>query len=467
MSLIIYELNEVPKRIFDFYSEAFPNSSFNKLRYQSNLFETYTPDVGHLSPWITWPTLHRGVSNLHHEISDLGQDISSVNKDFPNVQEILSSKGIKVGVFGSLHSYPLPKNLDNYNFYVPDTFAAGDECYPSLLSHFQKFNLSMVRSNGRNVTNGIAVRDAKNFLLKAHKMGLSLKTSSRIGAQLLHESINKDRLVRRRTTQIEIAFDLYFKQLINTNPDVSFFFTNHVASSMHRYWPTLFPEDYENNKFNQSWLKKWSDEIPFTVKVANYQIGKLIKHCIKTNSELIVCSSMGQNAVNNVEPIFTQTIINNINKLLSFLKISKDDWEPRMSMSPLVVIRPRSEKVYEKIKKLKNIFINDTTIDYKKISSGEIRFDINLFNAKNIVVKDGEKEIDPNDLGIRNISLQDASGSYAYHIPEGILLHYKPKLQRNSDIWRKVSTLDFAPSLLSKFRLSYPNYMKGDNKLFI
>ena len=396
----------------------------------------------------------------------MGQDLSYVNKDFPNIQEILSSKGVKVGVFGSLHSYPLPKNLDNYQFYVPDTFAAGDECFPDLLSNFQKFNLSMVRSNGRNISRKIAVKDAKNFLLNAHKMGLSLKTSTRIGAQLLHERINKDRLVRRRTTQIEIAFDLYYKQLTTTNPDVSFFFTNHIASSMHRYWPTLFPEDYEKNKFDSVWLKKWSEEIPFTVKVANYQLSKLINYCNNTNSELIVCSSMGQNAVHNVEPVFTQTIITNVNRLLSYLEISKDEWEPRMSMAPLVVIRPRSEKAFEKIKKLKNILINGTTIDFKKIISGDIRLDIQLTNAKNIEVKDGEKKIDPNEIGIKNISLQDASGSYAYHIPEGILLHYIPKFQEYSHDWKRVSTLDFAPSLLSKFKISYPKYMEGDKSLF-
>ena len=54
--------------------------------------------------------------------------------------------------------------MDNYSFYVPDTFAAGEECFPELLTSFQRFNLSMVRANGRNVQTGIAVKDAASFI---------------------------------------------------------------------------------------------------------------------------------------------------------------------------------------------------------------------------------------------------------------------------------------------------------------
>ena len=46
MSVIVYELNEVPRRLFDFYADAFPGSAFAQLRIYSNLFETLTADVG-------------------------------------------------------------------------------------------------------------------------------------------------------------------------------------------------------------------------------------------------------------------------------------------------------------------------------------------------------------------------------------------------------------------------------------
>ena len=137
MNMIVYELNEVPKKLFDFYAKSHPNSAFAKLRARCELFQTFTADVGNLSPWITWPTMHRGVSNIDHEISDLGQDLTNVNEEYPNLYNILAKQGVKVGVFGSLQSYPLPDSLDNFEFYVPDTFAAGDECFPAELTSFK------------------------------------------------------------------------------------------------------------------------------------------------------------------------------------------------------------------------------------------------------------------------------------------------------------------------------------------
>jgi hypothetical protein len=175
MSTIVYELNEVPRKLFDHFANSHPNSAFAKLRSNSSLYQTVTADVGSLSPWITWPTMHRGVSNIDHQISDLGQDLTHINDELPNVYNILAKNGVKVGIFGSLQSYPLPTDLDNFSFYVPDTFAAGAECYPADLTDFQAFNLSMVRASGRNVSSGLAVKDASKFIRNSIKLGLKPK----------------------------------------------------------------------------------------------------------------------------------------------------------------------------------------------------------------------------------------------------------------------------------------------------
>ena len=159
--------------------------------------------------------------------------MTKVNREFPNVYDFIAKEGFKVGIFGSLQSYPLPKDLENYKFYIPDTFAAGDECFPSELSYFQKFNLSMVRQNSKNVSRGVATKDAFKFMLKSKQLGLKLDTFLKLNKQLISESINSDRVVRRRTSQAEISFDLYFKQLIDTKPDISF--TNHLI----KYAPIL------------------------------------------------------------------------------------------------------------------------------------------------------------------------------------------------------------------------------------
>ncbi|HEY6563860.1 MAG TPA: hypothetical protein VIY86_05155, partial [Pirellulaceae bacterium] len=153
--IVFFELNEVPYRIIDEYCRWRPKSAFARLLPKCFQYETYSEDRGHLSPWKTWPTLHRGVSNAQHFIEDFGQDLSEVDRDFPPLWRILSQNGIRTGVCGSLHTYPLPTDLSGYQFYLPDTFAAGSECFPKKLSIFQEFNLRMARESARNVSTKI------------------------------------------------------------------------------------------------------------------------------------------------------------------------------------------------------------------------------------------------------------------------------------------------------------------------
>jgi hypothetical protein len=466
MSVIVYELNEVPRKIFDFYAMSHPNSAFAKLREHSSLFQTHTADIGSLSPWITWPTMHRGVSNIKHEISDLGQNLTQVNLEYPNIYNILAKYGVKVGVFGSLQTYPLPVDLKNFEFYVPDTYAAGDECFPDELSAYQIFNLSMVRGNKRNVSAGIAVKDAMRFIQKSIKLGLTSKTFLKLSKQLISERVNHNHVVRRRSSHAEIAFDIYFRQLINTKPDISFFFTNHLASSMHRYWPTIFPNDYEIGRFEKSWRKQWLEEIPHAVKVANYQLQALLNYCDSNGSELILCSSMGQAAVLDAKPVQKKVLLTNLNSLMNYLGAKKQDWEPRYAMSPQIILSPKTRELKVKINRLNDITINDKKIKFHETSSGEIRLEIGLFNQEILTVLDKGKEINPKEIGIENVDLQDAAGAYAYHIPEGILLHYKPSMKldkKNVKDWTSISVLDFAPSILNKFEKDIPSYMQKDN----
>lgn len=462
-------MNEVPKKLFDFYADAKPNSSFGILKARSNLYTTSTADLGHLSPWVTWPTLHRGVSNVEHKISDLGEDLSRRDEALPPIWKILASQGVSVGVFGSLHSYNLANNLEDYKFFVPDTFAAGPECFPEDLNAFQKFNLSMVMKNGKNVTSKIAMHEAAEFLLKAPYLGLRGATMLRLAKQVMEEKLNPDRLVRRRTSQAEIAFDFYYKQLQKTKPDVSFFFTNHVASSMHRYWPTIFPKDYEEGKFDASWLKQWSMEIPHAVRVADQQLSLLINFAKNNGYRLVVLSSMGQGAVDDAEAIHSQILITDLKALMAYLGFSADEWEPKLAMAPQVVASVDTDGLEARLKVLDEIRVNGETLNYKIMENVGVQFDIHCFNQEAVNAIDGNGDtINPADLGLSVVHLQDAAAAYAYHIPEGILLEYDPSKtdpvpQSN---WEHVSVLDVAPSLLKQFNVDKPGYMTGDDSLF-
>ena len=63
---VLFELNEVPMRVVQHFAQHHPRSAFARLLKRGAQWDTITPDQGHLSPWITWPTLHRGVSGARH-----------------------------------------------------------------------------------------------------------------------------------------------------------------------------------------------------------------------------------------------------------------------------------------------------------------------------------------------------------------------------------------------------------------
>ena len=72
--LIIYELNELPKRLLYDYIKLRPNSTLASILQEGSFKETITSDYGELHPWSTWPTFYRGVDNSKHGIRFINQD---------------------------------------------------------------------------------------------------------------------------------------------------------------------------------------------------------------------------------------------------------------------------------------------------------------------------------------------------------------------------------------------------------
>ena len=74
--IILFEINELPWEVVDWWTELNPKSPLAEIVNNSRNFDTYTVDEGELHPWSTWPTVHRGVSNHQHQIKDFGEDLA-------------------------------------------------------------------------------------------------------------------------------------------------------------------------------------------------------------------------------------------------------------------------------------------------------------------------------------------------------------------------------------------------------
>ena len=465
--IIFYELNEVPFRVIDYFVEFSKKSgmktAFEKLRCEGKSIHTITPDEGHLSPWITWPTLHRGTRNTEHGIYNFGQDLSIPNKEFPPIWEIIGQR-FSVGIFGSLHSYPINKDVQ-FSFCVPDTFAAGSETVPKSVRAFQEFNLKMVDMSGRNVGVRLPIKDALRFLNRSFQLNITPRTFYMLAKQLIRERFNRDLVSRRRTSQMQIGFDVFFGLLRLKKPDYVSFFTNHVASSMHRYWPATFPEDYKKDIWGASWQKRYESEIIYAMREADFQLSTLIDF-VENNSDylLITTSSMGQEAVDVDSRVFTELNIVDRQRFMLFMGVPPDGWELRRNMAPVYTFFVKDEHCQKFVNSLNGLKINSNAVSFKNPTSNVfvIQFgDKNQADSSTSLALFGKKH-DLTESGLSNISIQDEAGANAYHVPTGHMIIFDPKIKSRSignSQSIKIQTTEIAPTVLKNFGIEIPSYM--------
>lgn len=466
--VIFYELNEVPYRIFDHFASLMPTSSLAEVRRRSRAYETYAEDSGTLNPWVTWPSLHRGVTNDEHGISDFGMDLEHLDKDFPPIWKILTQFGVKCGIFGTLHTHPLPDDLSNYSFYVPDTFAAGPECFPATYDPFQKFNLRMTSKSKRDVTSGIAFKEAARFLAAAPGLGLRGRTVAKLAQQVIAERFDRKRTVRRRTSQAQIAFDFFMRAVAREKPDMSFFYTNHVASSMHRYWASLFPDDFTINPYSREWQQTWSNEIPFVINETNYQISQMLNFVRKNSGYVLaVATSMGQAAEEGREQVKSTLIIDDLGAFLSALSLGEEDWGLRPAMAPQYNFHVTDAAKPVLFQNLGGLSINGMHIDLQDLGSNVMRMNFLFNNLEDIEMVYKGTKVDPKSFGIKKIRLTDQAGRNGKHVPEGMLLIYDPEqpVEAGENIPEKISALDVAPAFLANFGVQAPSYMSRSFRL--
>lgn len=422
--ILLLEINEVPWRIIDRYSAVnfFPH--VRQFFERAHQFTTVTVDTGELSPWVTWPTLHRGINNEAHGIKNLGQDPATYRGK--SIWQEIREDGGNIGICGSLQSWP-PINPGEGGFYFPDTFAHDEFCIPDYVNAIQKFNLSQVRKNTRvQITGMPKLQDIIGLVSSLFKSGITLKTCGRIAAQLLGEKFSGKLLGRRSIYQTVLFWDVFRKHFKPENPpDFSTFFSNHIAGVMHRYWCDIFPEDFpefiERNRESREPL------MHFSFKVLDDILAEVIEW-VKDNPNMVVifASSMGQSAIHRDQHEGFELIVKDLAKLMSKTRMTDSDYKPLIAMAPQVAVeildlenrlkvRGILEEAYcgnnEKFIKVQEIgsslSITVGTPALKHLSNNRI-----FINGESLLLA---------DAGI--CKLETEAGT-AYHIPEGAMAVY-------------------------------------------
>jgi hypothetical protein len=464
--IILFELNEVPYKIIDWYAKGNAASNLAACLRSSSQFTTHTDD-SNLSPWATWPSVHRGVFDREHGISFLGQGLQQANKLYPPIWEITSKAGISTGVFGSLQSYPLPGDLTNLKFYVPDTFAPESDTVPESLRIFQELNLVMARKSARNVSRQIPLQLAAKLALQLPFIGIEPSTILDICGQLLDERKDSSKSTRRRTYQGVMGFDIFMRQLNQSKPDFSTFFTNHVAANMHRYWAATFPEDFASLGHDQSWIKMFRDEIAFAMKKADQFLGRLMNFVQQNKDyELWIASSMGQAATVS-EPIETMLTMKNLSKFMSCMGLEKHEWQARTAMVPDFAVTVAAEKIEAFRANVKELFINGFRLQCDEGENGFFSMatgHVDLHNKPQFALLHN-KEVAYDDLGMLCEKSQDSVTTTGYHIREGIFLIYGGEPSALDQSRKQIATTEICPLILKNFNLPVPSYMPQPNSL--
>lgn len=449
--LLVLEINEISWRIIDKFKNLadFPNINrfFSSARTYTTTVEfsqgkpddfklvhgfarggnPVVIDSGELSPWVTWPTFHRGIKSSEHGIKFLGQDIRTF-KGKPIWQEFVD-RGYSIGICGSLQSWP-PANPGENGFYIPDTFAHDESCIPKYIEPFQKFNLEQVQKNGLVIRQSKLIsRNLLALIMSLPRLGISLNTILKIANQLLLELFDKSLVAKRPTFQCILLWDIFKSLYKPANPPAfSTFFTNHFANLMHRYWHDIFPEDFGDDY--RDYKRPYLKSVFHGLKVVDEIIGNALEFCeANRDITLVFATSMGQDAIKYASFEGYSAELENVVKLFDVFGFSSSEYNPLLAMVPQFAVEVKNTQLRSNmINYLENCFSKSGSRLFSVDEAGDT-ISITIHTPPLSDIKEGgftyKRIADGKNLTIKwheaGIVMHKLEAATGYHIPEGIL----------------------------------------------
>jgi hypothetical protein len=454
--ILLVELNEITWTLIDPMIAAGQLPTFARLKQESAWGAPMSVDLPpQLDPWITWTTVYTGRRQAEHNVYFLQQPPESIKAK--RIWEICADRGLRVGVYGSLCSWP-PRPVKG--FYVPDTFSQDPSTFPETLRPIQEMNLTYTRA-----IRVAAAQDGLAFKMRLGarlaRLGLSPKTVSRVIRQLALERVNPKSNWRRVALQPQLNFD-FFKRLYGKHrPDFASFHTNHVAHYQHTYWkamqPELFPQPCSAEE-----QSIYRDAIAHGYRVADELLGRIIR-LLKRDTLLMVASSMGQqpymSQLKDGKPVRQ---IRSLNKLMEL--ISAPGVRTLATMSDQFNVYPQGEAASEQIvSRLRHAYVErpDRPLFYVDTVANGITATLRPHDQ----LTDDSVCYFPNNGDSRSVRYEDLiyhtglikSGC---HHPRGVLMMYGEGVRRGYEL-SECNNLDLAPTMLALLGLPEADSTEG------
>ena len=462
--VIVFEINEIPLRIFKHFQGLRPGSNIDRLLKTSQVIETQALDVeqSFLYPSQTWASLNTGASYERHQIHWYNDPKPS---DFPLYWKTLAEKGFTVGAVNTLHSSPGGAYADsnpNYKFIIPDVFAADSYTKPGYFEPFQVLNLKAVAANGRSASMRAPVQEAALTVLNSPRYGIRMRTmwdGAALLGKILRKKVNRERV---RNLQFPLVGDIFLKLMRQHDPDMAVVFTNHVAANMHRYWYGLFPEDYRAPIYDDRWIAKYRTEILNAVDLLDSYLGELMTLAEKTNRILVAVSSMGQYANPKLTPEIREARafgfrLDDVRKCVDRLTATAHPYKVQQAMVPQYMLELPGAAAAGR-------FAADVRKTIPNVAGIQVLCDVNGSIVTLSITPDpaapelaiGGKVYPYQELGFTRFEIDDHHSGC--HCPEGSLIIFNSRTAKAAK--PSVNYLEYAPALLSHFGLTPPAYME-------
>ncbi len=468
--MMVLEVNEVPLRIFRHFQKLRPQSHLDQLLRQSTVIETLAQDVDEsfLYPSQTWASLNTGAPYATHQIHWYNDPKPA---ECPMYWRILADHGIRIGAVNTLHSSPAESFAEsnrNIRFLIPDCFAEDTYTKPAYFSPFQTLNLKAVSSNSRATSMKAPMTEALLTAVNAPRYGIRLGTmlnGASLVAKILTKQVNRERL---RNLQFPLAADIFLRLVKKHQPDLAILFTNHVAANMHRYWYGLFPEDYPQKIYDNGWIDKYKMEILAAIDLFDAYLGRFMKLARETDRVLVLVSSMGQHANQELTPEHREKHsvgfrLEDVKRLVNTLSTSHHAVQVRQAMVPQYPV-------------------GFATTEEASRCAADLREAVPGLKGLSLVVDQNENvitltiEVDPHaeeivvrgrtctykDLGFRRFEVDDHHSGC--HCPEGSLIIYNSPTAKAQQA--SVDYLEYAPAMLAHFGIPRPAYMLEPSFVF-
>jgi len=444
--LLVLEINELPKRIVDWWIEREPNSAFAHLVGAGSITETVLDErlPRDLYPSQSWASVNTGVPFERHGVFWYGDPKP---KDFPLYWQVAADAGRSVGLMGVLHSSPrsVQASGPSYRFVMPDLFGDDASTVPTSLGPIQELNLKLTRQSARVASLRLHPSDAvaAASLVRRGVRPATLRELSVMAAQVARGAWNKERL---RVGQSMLLADVFVKQVRSHDPDLSMIFLNHLAAFMHRYWAATFPDDWtEGSGYSSEWVERHAEELPYAMRGLDRIVGQMSALASETGRTLVIVSSMGMKADTTVDAQSRfQAVVRNPEKFLAAAGLSPA-LEIRSAMVPqFTVVADSADEathVESRLRALLGQGMNDTMVALE----GD-RHVMTLSYApptEHNAVFVGDAWVEPSSVGMTIEAIDDHRSGR--HSPRGVLVS-----DRQESWPTEISAFDVAPMMLDR-----------------